>query len=264
MPDEKPGDNQEGIDSRPDWLEGNFNSVEAQAQAYSNARAEMHRQQQRAQELEQYVTALEEEREQYAAQPQEPQQPEYQAPGLTNPLLLQLRQAREMGDDQTEMAITAYMASQIAEQKIAEAMKNQQPAQQQPDQVMNEFYAYQADALARDQFDRKYGQGEWDAVKADAAQWLATQAPEMIPETLSPSEAAQRIVWAAEYVQGQKLLAGSEEDRNQHAQAQQQRRLLAQTSSGSGTPPPTVESDQERWDRIRSSPVGSYAELRGQ
>jgi hypothetical protein len=158
------------------------------------------------------------------------------------------------------LAITAYVASQIADQKVAGAQEQLTAKPDSP--VMNEFYALQADTLAREKYDSRYGPGEWDANKQEAAQWLATEAPEMIPETLSPTEAANRLVWAAEYVQGRKHLTADEQQRTQMA-VQRQQRLMAQTARGSGTPPPAVESDQERWDAIKSSPVGSYGELRG-
>src|SRR5579885_78961 len=98
----------EGQDAKPDWLESNFTTVEAQAQAYAIARAEMGRAQAEANQMREYAAQLEAEREQYAAEleaAQQPQQPGYDN-GLSNPLLLQLRQAREMGDDQTELALT--------------------------------------------------------------------------------------------------------------------------------------------------------------
>jgi hypothetical protein len=91
--DTRPLDNQEGQD-RPDWLEGNFTSVEAQAQAYAAARREMQQQQLRAQELEAQASQWQEYAAELEAAQQETSVPQQDQSPLANPLLLQLRQAR--------------------------------------------------------------------------------------------------------------------------------------------------------------------------
>jgi hypothetical protein len=244
---------------RPDWLLPNFQSVEEQARSYAESRAEMGRAQARANEVEQaaqYYMERNAELEDMVAQQEQAPQPLQDSPEF-NPLVAQYEQAVENGDVRTQLALTAYVASQIADQKVAAAKPTEQPE----NPVMNEFYALQADTLAREKYDARYGQGEWDVNKMDAAQWLATEAPEMLPETLSPTEAANRLVWAAEYVQGRKMLTADEQQRNQMTQARQQR-LMAQTARGSGTPPPTVETDEERWNAIANSGQRDYNAIR--
>lgn len=261
MADQEPLDNQEGAD-RPDWLEGNFTSVEAQAQAYAAARREMQQQQLRAQELEQQASQWQEyAAELEAAQQEQPQQPQY-GEGMPNPLLLQLREAREMGDEQTELALTAYVANQIAEQKINERMAALQGQQQNPqaDQASTEMYALLADQNARERYDAEFGHGAWDDVKRDAAELLMAN-PDLMPETLSPMQAAERLVFAAKHVQGTRMLTATEQERNQQAQARQQR-LMAQTMRASGATPPTQETAEEAWARIQNAPAGDYASLR--
>lgn len=254
----EPLGNQEDAVQAPDWLESNFTSVEAQAKAYADARAEMHRQQARAQELEQQASQWQEYAAELEAQSQQ-QQPVGADTSLSNPLLLQLRQAREMGDEQTELALTAYIANQIAEQKIQEKLGTFQ-GQQAPDQATIESHALWADYTAREKFDSQYGQGAWDEVKRPAAEFLAAN-PDLIPETLSPTQAADRLVMAAEYVQGKQYLAASEQERNQMTQARQQR-LMARTLTPGATPPPTQETAEEAWERIKNAPAGDYSQLR--
>lgn len=260
MADENGALPQEGAD-RPDFLASNFDSIEAQARAYNEARTEMGRAHAERDQYRQYAAELEQraaELEELAAQAQQPAEPELPF----NPLAMQLQQAREMGDVNTEMALTAYMASQIADQKTAALRQELETArsQQGPNPVESEQYALWADYTAREKFDAKYGRGAWDDTKVDAAHLLAAN-PDLIPETLSPTQAADRLVFAAEYVQGQKLLAAPEQERNQIL-AQRQRRMLATSLTGSGTPPPTQETAEEAWSRIQNAPAGSYSELR--
>lgn len=40
------------------------------------------------------------------------------------------------------------------------------------------------------------------------------------------------------------------------------RRLQAQTLTTGGTPPPTVETDEDKWARIAGADTGSYSSLR--
>lgn len=262
MADEQPPGNQEGADTRPDWLEGNFTSVEAQAKAYADARAEMHRQQARAQELEQQAAQWQDYAAELEAQSQQPQQqPQFGQDNMSNPLLLQLRQAREMGDDMTELALTAHIANTIAEQKINEFKAAAQGQQPQTDQTQTEMYAMWADNVARERYDAQYGHGAWDETRRDAAEFLAAN-PDLIPEDTPPSVAAQRLVMAAEYVQGRKFLTASEQERNQMVEARA-RRIQAGTLTPGGTPPPTQETAEEAWERIKNAPAGDYASLRG-
>ncbi len=249
----------EGFD-RPDWLEPNFTSVEAQAQSYAQARAEMSRAQNEARQAMEYAQSVEErlsELEEISAQPQ---QQEHQLP--FNPLVSEFQQAYENGDVERQLQIQAFMASQIADNKIAAALEQAKIGQQQaPDRANTEMYALWADQVARERFDTAYGQGEWDTVRRDAAEYLQAN-PDLIPENLSPTQAADRLVMAAEYVQGKKLLAAPEQERNQYAQARQ-RRIMSQTLTSAGATPPTQETEAEAWARIQSAPAGSYSELRG-
>lgn len=248
---------------RPDWLDTRFTSVEDQARSYNEARAEMGRAQARAQEVEQaaqyYMERASELEAALEAQPQEQQIQD--DPAAFNPLVAQYEQAVENGDIRTQMALTAYMASQISDQKNEALKAELLQAVGQKDPVANEYYAMQAHDIAREAYDAKYGQGAWDVDKVEAAQWLATEAPERIPETLSPSQAAKEMIWAAEHVQGLKHLTADEQQRTQMA-AQRQQRLMAQTARGSGTPPPAVETDEERWAQIANAPKDSYSSLR--
>ncbi len=249
----------ESATERPDWLEPNFTSVEAQAQSYAAARAEMARAQNEAREWQEYAAQVEAEREealtaqQTAATPQLP----------FNPLTSEYQQAVETGDYERQLQIQAFMASQLADSRaqaaVQAAMQNLPNRSGIGSGAEIELHAFTADKLANEAYDRKYGPGAWEEDKLDAANFLAAN-PDLIPEHITASQASQRLVMAAEYTRGQKYLTASDEERNQMAQSRQQR-MLARTQTATGASPPTTPSAAEAWAEIANAPVGSYAEL---
>lgn len=242
--------------ARPDWLESNFDTVEAQAQAYQQARMEMHRAHQEREQALQYAQQAAEALEAAAQEPD----PEPGFHGF-NPLVAQYQAAMESDDPQDQMAMQAFIASQIVDQKLNEFTSRQQ--QRQPDPGQDEYFAIMAENLARDKYEAAYGQ-PWEDIRADAAVFLATK-PELVPEGITPMQAANQLVFAAEHVRGQRALTGQEQPGNQQpADMYRQRRIMAQGLQGAGTPPPSQDTDAERWERIKQAPVSSYNELRNQ
>ena len=255
MPDEpleaqEPGGEPAG---RPAWLPDNFESPEELARSYGELRSRFTQETQARAEAEAYAAQLEE-----TMQAPEPTADPYQAMGMQSPLIAQYQNAIESGDAQTQLAMTAYIANQIAEQKLAEQAAKQP---QGPDQSQVELFALFADQMARDSYETKYGES-WDSVRTDAAELLQTM-PDLVPDGLTATQAAQRLMFAAEHVRGNRTLTGQGAPDNQQPPARPNNRLLSQTLHGAGTPPPATETDEDHWNAIKSAPVGSYSELRG-
>lgn len=220
---------------RPSWLPEKFKSEEDFANSYHELERRLTQEAQARAEAEAYAESV---HEQWEAVSQQPQQQQFQQSPQYNPLLMQYDQARELGDTQTELALQAYVARQMAENVINERFAQYQ--NQQPDPAYNEMYAYTTDEQVRRQYEAKYGEA-WDGIKQEVGQFLANGNLHWIEKSTNPSEAADKIMQAADYIRGQKLLAGQAQADNQLALSRQGK-FLGQTLQGHGVRSQSAQS----------------------
>lgn len=173
---------------RPAWLPSKFKDEQAFAESYGELERRFYELSREKQEAEEYAAAM---AEQLEAQEEQYQQPQEQA---LNPLAAQYQQAYEMGDVQTMLAVQAYMANQIAEEKV-KAIQQSQP---QEDPVQQELWAHYTDSVAKEAFEKKYGES-WDTIKQDVGQYIQGHMY-LLNGAETPAQAASRLVEAADYV----------------------------------------------------------------
>lgn len=175
-------------ENRPAWLPSKFKDEQAFAESYGELERRFYELSREKQEAEEYAAAMAEQLQYHEEAQQQPQEP------ALNPLAAQMQQAWENGDFNSMLALQAYMANQIAEEKV-KAIQQSQP---QEDPVQQELWAHYTDSVAKEAFEKKYGES-WDTIKQDVGQYIQSHMY-LLNGAETPAQAASRLVEAADYV----------------------------------------------------------------
>lgn len=221
IPEPEPSATEE--DTRPEWLDSKFESVEAQAKAYGEAQKAMSQAVERQRQSEQKIEELAARFDELSTQ----QQPDPQLAQAN--LLQQYEQAMEAGDAVTLAGLNAYIAQQAASAAVQEALSKWQPPKDDTD-ANSQMFAM----MTEQQVAARYGD-EWETLKPQVGQ-LLSEYPHLLPDTGDLTQTVNALSLVAEFV------------RNQGASAQQaqqdagrQQKMLAQTMSGTTGRPDTQQ-----------------------
>jgi hypothetical protein len=225
LPDPEPIEAVVEEEQRPTWLPSKFKDESQFVESYGELERKLEGLVRDKEEAEQYAQAMAEQLE-YSEQNR--QQQYYPQDVENNPLVAQWEQALEMGDARTQLALAAYVASQIADQKIA-------AAQQPTDQSSAAEYA-QAGVFARvveqdvqAAYEGRYNE-PWEEMRARTGDFLAEN-PHWLQGVQTPDEAVQRISQAADFVRMQSDRPQEQAGNPQRSNAQ---KYLGQTLQGHG------------------------------
>jgi hypothetical protein len=210
---------------RPDWLPSNFRDERAFADSYKELERKLEGLARDKEEAEQYAQAMAEQLE-LASQQQAPQQPtEFDH----NPLVSQWEQAVEMGDVRTQLALTAYVASQIADQKLAEASQQVDPQVSVARDAQAGIFARVVDQDVQAAYEEKYNE-PWANVRGSVGDFLNDN-QHWLEGVQTPDEAVKRIAQAADFVRSQ---GSAQEQAGNPQRATAQQKYLGQTLQGHG------------------------------
>jgi hypothetical protein len=221
LPDPEPLEEVTQAPERPSWLPSNFRDEQAFAESYKELERKLEGLVRDKEEAEEYARAMAEQME-YAQQTE-------QAPAIDdNPLISQWEQAVEMGDIRTQLALTAYVASQIADQKIAAA---QAPSEQDSiaAQAQAGVFARVVDQDVQAAYEGKYNE-PWDQIRGKVGDFLNDN-PHWLEGVADADQAVYRISQAADFVRTQ---GDRPEQAGNPPRTSAQQKYLGQTLQGHG------------------------------
>jgi|SRR5215831_29068 len=213
-------------DDRPDWLPQKFRDERAFVDSYTEMERKLEGLVRDKEEAEAYAQAM---AEQLEYQEQNPQQQQYYPQDVeNNPLVTQWEQALEMGDARTQLALAAYVASQIADQKIAAAS---QPTDQSSaaEHAQAGVFARVVDQDVQAAYEEKYNE-PWGDMRGRVGDFLAENT-HWLEGISTPDEAVHRINQAADFVRTQ---TDRPEQAGNPPRANAQQKYLGQTLTGHG------------------------------
>jgi hypothetical protein len=224
LPDPEPLEAQEPVvddSERPAWLPSKFKDEQAFAESYTALERRLEGLARDKDEAEAYAQAM---AEQLEAQEQAYQQPtpDYES----NPLVSQWEQAAEMGDSRTQLALAAFVASQIADQKIAAAQPQQPPGL---DEAQAGVFARVVDQDVQATYEAKYNE-PWSDMRQTVGDFLANNQHWLVG-VQTPDQAVERIAQAADFVRSQ---TDRSEQTGNPSRANAQQKYLGQTLQGHG------------------------------
>lgn len=223
IPEPEPSATEE--DNRPEWLDQKFESVEAQAKAYSEAQREMSRAQERQRQSESKIEELAARFDELSSQQQ--QQPDQNLSNLN--LLQQYEQAVENGDYLTQFGILSYVNQQETARQIEELKQTYQPQSTSQD-ANSQMFAM----MAEQQVAAKYGD-EWETLKPAVGQ-LLSEHPHLLPDTEDLTQTVNALSLIADMARAQQgAQAQAQQDAGRH------QKLMAQTMSGTTGRPDTQQ-----------------------
>ena len=192
-------------DTRPEWLDKKFESVEAQAQAYAEAQRAMSQAIERQRQTEARLEEL------AVAQQREPevQQPDF---GPQNAYQMWVN-AVEEGDAMAQLGVLAYLNQQQIQQEIAKVTP---PADSSGEQNAQVFAA-----LVEQQTAANYGD-EWETLKPEVGQ-LLQEHPHLLPDSGDLTQTVQALSLVADMVRarnGATAQAAADAGRQQKKMAQ--------------------------------------------
>ena len=241
LPDPEPIPGEEP--ERPSWLPSKFKDESQFVESYTQLEQKLEGLVRDKEEAEAYAQAM---AEQLEYQDEQRQQQPYPQDVENNPLVSQWEQALEMGDARTQLALAAYVASQIADQKIAAAS---QPTEQTSaaEHAQAGVFARVVDQDVQAAYEEKYNE-PWDQMRGRVGDFLAEN-QHWLEGVQTPDQAVHRINQAADFVRTQ--VDRSEQTGNpQRANAQQ--KYLGQTLTGHGARSQAAkDAASELVDRMR-------------
>jgi hypothetical protein len=208
---------------RPAWLPSKFADERQFAESYTELERKLEGYARDKEEAEAYAQAMAEQLEYQQEQQQAQAMPQQQQ----NPLVSQWEQAAMMDDAQTQLALTAFVASQIADQKIA-AAQPQQPAG--IDEAQAGVFARVVDQDVRAAYEAKYNE-PWSELRQNVGDFLASN-QHWLADVQTPDQAVERIAQAADFVRSQ--MDRSPEQTGNPSRANAQQKYLGQTLQGHG------------------------------
>ena len=224
-------------EGRPDWLLPQFKTAEDQARSYAAAQSEMTRTRQELKEIQsQTQEILAQQQQQYQAQ---------QAQGDQWGIQNQLLEAVASGDPEQELAAMAWLA-ETAAQKYAQ----QQAPQPQGNNA--EVIGFAANQTMQAKYD------DWNEIAMDVKA-LVEQDPELlrVNDTTTLAQAVQGLERVYKIAKADRVLSQGESVLAVENEANRLAKQQAQTITGSSQRPATSTAEDEYWQSIRETQLGS-------
>ena len=246
-------ENQETAE-RPEWLDQRFESVEAQAQSYAEARREMDRMRSQMEtERAQYTAALEAIE---SRAPQPPPQQEIQSQGF-DPLASAYERAYAEGDTAAMMKISADYASQNTLKAVSQLLDDKLGDLKKPIEENSAATRQSQIMMAEEVVKREISPEKYQELYPKISE-LVQDHPHFLPASSSVegyAAAIRDLAKLAEHDTLKRSLAELEQERAE--------KLQAQTVPGAGVRSAfTPDQQAQEWERIKNAPNDSYASMR--
>jgi len=229
---------------RPEWLPDKFRSPEDMARSYSEAEQRLvSLQSQLDQERQQFSSALQN-MEQMREQENQPRWDPN-----TDPMIQNFQRAVDEGDAQAMLAMQLELNRQITRQELQEFAQQFNPQMQQNQEAEREM----AITMATERVARNYE--DWETLAPRIGEFLQAR-PHWIPDN-SSVEGFERALNEAASV----IIAQDTVSRRGQEESDRLAKLQQQGLTGQGAQVRNPEQDKAEWERIKSIPLGGYAEL---